>query len=176
MRELRSIKELEKYLLEQIELAMTCSNGLNDYLIKQTKNMVNELVYQSYKPKEYKRTYELRESIECIDMSRNNKSVYAQIGHNTNLIHANTPNQHYSLDPNAKGDVSDFIPDIVINNLSGFFKGIGNDGKYHDIGYGFWRVKKPYFEKTVEEQDRSKDYLDILVRALKSNGNDVRII
>lgn len=176
MRKVRSINELEEYILGQIETAMVCKGGLNDYLIKETKDMVNKLVYQSYKPKEYTRTYELRESIECTNMDKDNKSVTTQISHNTDLIHAYKPNQHYSLDPNAKGDVSDFIPDIVVNNLSGFFRGIGNDGRYHNIGYGFWRVKKPYFEKMIEEQYKSKEYLNVLIRILKSNGNDVEII
>lgn len=56
------------------------------------------------------------------------------------MIHSYYLNQHHSVNPHGTGDVSKFIPAIVINNQTGVFMGYGVDGRFHNIGEGKWRV------------------------------------
>lgn len=176
MKEVNSVEELYEYILSQTELAMSKNDGLIDYIVNAVKFKIDEIVYSSYSPKIYERTFELRDSIKCLNVTRETNEVKAEISHNLDLIHSYYPNKHHSVNPHSTGDVSKFIPQIVINNQVGFFIGYGADGKFHNIGGGRWRVPKPYFRETIQYFDRSNNHINKMFEILRDNGNQVEII
>ena len=176
MKEVSSTQELEGYILDQIKLAISKNDGLGDYIANAVKSKVEKIVYSSYFPQIYERTFELRDSIKCLNVTREAKEIIAEINHNLDLIHSYYPNQHHSVSPHSTGDVSKFIPAIVINNQAGFFMGYGVDGRFHNIGEGKWRVPKPYFRETIEDFEKNSNHINKIFEILRNNGNEVEII
>lgn len=176
MKEVSSVKELEEYILNQTKLAISEDDGLGDYVVDTIKSKINEIVYSSYSPKVYERTFELRDSIKCLNVTQKANEVKAEFNHNLDLIHSYYPNKHHSVSPYSTGDVSKFIPQIIINNQSGFFMGYGVDKRFHNIGGGRWRAPKPYFKETSEDLDISSNHINKMFEILRNNGNQVEII
>ncbi len=176
LKEISSIEELEEYMLEQTKLAMDGNDGLGNYISDCVKDKVDEIVYSSYSPKTYERTFELRDSIKCLNVMRDANQITAEINHDLDLIHSYYPNKHHSVSPYETENVSKFIPAIVINNKAGFFMGYGVDGRYHNIGDGKWRVPKPYFKKTIQDFEKSSRHISKMLEILRSNGNEVEIL
>ena len=176
MKEVSSIEELEEYILNQTKLAISENDGLGDYIADAIRSKVDEIVYSSYSPKIYERTFELRDSIKCLNVTREAKEIIAEINHNLDLIHSYYPNQHNSVSPHNTDDVSKFISAIVINNQVGFFMRYGVDERFHNIGEGKWRVSKPYFRETIEDFGKNSNHINKMFEILRDNGNEVEII
>ncbi len=99
MKEVSSIEEHEEYILNQTKLAISENDGLGDCIANALKSKIDEIVCSSYFQKIYERTFELRDSIKCLNITREAKEIIAEINHNLDLIHSYYPNQHHPVSP-----------------------------------------------------------------------------
>lgn len=81
---------------------------MGDYIANAVKSKIEKIVYSSYFPQIYERTFELRDSIKCLNVTQEAKEILAEINHNLDLIHSHYSNQHHSVSPHNTGDVSLF--------------------------------------------------------------------
>lgn len=153
MATVKSWKDLEKALMKARDKALEGTGGRAKELVK---DRIDKDVYSVASPSVYKRTYELRESIQPSKVKSNGDTAELEIGHDTSLIGSYSPNQHYSV---VDGSSSvDYIAEIV------------HDGKSGKIfGEGFWTKKRPYMDNAKEEMKDGK-YKKFMVEELKRQG------
>lgn len=126
--------------------------GLNQDIIKaskkiaeaideRAKSLVDEMVYNSYRPSEYQRTYQLRDSIQHT-INKEKSGVSINVFHNTNLIHYNE--ELYQHGSRFSGDISDEIPWLVHEGKGGKLFGLNNPT----------RVPRRYMDALAKELNR----------------------
>ncbi len=125
------------------------------------KKRIDTDVYDVGDPKEYIRTFELRESIKSSNIKSSGDIAEVEIKHDTSLIHSNPSlNQHASA---IDGSSSvDSIAEIVHD---------GKSGKL--FGQGFWTKKRPYMDNAKEEMEDGK-YKQFMMEELKRMGYKVK--
>lgn len=161
MTEVRSYGQLLKELQKARDAAL---KDTGDEVAEIVKKEVDNAVYNSYTPEDtsegYKRTGELRESIESGDVESSGDVANIEIKHNTSKIGSYSPNQHMSMVDGKSSAKS--VPEIV------------HDGKSGKIfGEGAWTQKRPYMDNAKQEVKKGK-YKDSMKKNLKKQGFTVK--
>ena len=162
--QVNSIAELQRVMMEQVSQAM---QQTEDFVIEETKDAVNQTVYQQYTPDRYKRTYALRDSIQITERYRGAGGCGMVVGHNGSA-------SWFSI---GEGTTSD-VPSIVTNGNYGTFVGMADDqfGNYswHDTTpKGSYCKPRNYMEEAVQSLMAGNKYLQHLVAKI-GNGATIR--
>ena len=162
-KQVSSITELQQLMMQMVEDAMDDSA---DWVVKETKEMVDKVVYIAYTPKVYCRTDYLKDSIDVVDMSRSRRHYSMTIGHNKDGL------DWWSISEHA----INYVPTIVTYGAVGTYVGWGDDQfgrrRYHNIqpkGKAYGRPR-PYMDRTVETLKSGNKYLNKVVANLGVNA------
>lgn len=155
-----SIAELQRAIMQQVSQGI---QKTEDYLINETKDTINEVVYKAYTPDKYKRTYVLRDSVQVTNRRQGMNSYGVTIGHN------DTANW-FSIGEGITYDT----PSIVTYGTYGTFIGMADDQfgtyRYHDTTPdGTYSKPRRYMDVTVEKLEQGDKYLQHLANILGSN-------
>lgn len=152
--EIRTYKDLEKALQKAAEKALENTGKETTKLVK---NRIDKDVYGVQPtPANYVRTYELRESVEPSKVKSKGNVSEIEIGHNTDKIRPNPPNQHMSVIDGRSSAES--VAEIV------------HDGKSGKIfGEGYWTQKRPYMSNAKGELEGGK-YKEFMKDSLTKQG------
>lgn len=144
-----NLKDLEKYIKQKVKES---SKELGKFVAEKTKEHIEKDVYESYQPSEYKRTFELKESIVSEEKDINN-GVEITIEHDESMLH------HKSIVTGE--DVGSQLPYWI---HEGKVPNIFNHNDYT------WMHPRPYMNNTVEEFKNSKEHVKKLKEELKKKG------
>lgn len=161
-----SIAELQMVMMKQIRDAMEDNS---EWLVEQTKDMVDKTVYKAYSPDVYHRTNYLKDSIEITNQQSSNRYYSMTVGHN--------------LENRDWWSISDhsinYVPQIVHYGRVGSYIGYGEnqfgETVYHNIqpkGRAYGRPR-PYMDRTVKSLKSRNKYLKQIVATL---GNGATIV
>ena len=152
---LNEIKGNLKHLYaDEIELMVRSFHSKN--IVNTIKETIDETVYNAYSPKQYNRTYELRDSVRLMEIERGYVSdspvVWFIYGHDDSAMHSYSPSENPKLgrgwslkstDDYPKGsDFSPYIPWAIHEGKSGDAWGVKNP---------VWYAPKPYMEKAGDK-------------------------
>lgn len=159
-----SIAELQRVIMEQVNQGI---QNTESYLINETKDTIDEVVYQQYTPDKYQRTYTLRESIQITNRHRSANSCGVTVGHN------DTANW-FSIGEGLTYDT----PYIVSEGKYGTFIGMADDqfGNYilhNTTPKGTYSKPRRYMDATVNKLTQGNRYLQHLAHTI---GGNVRVI
>ena len=157
MPDFKSMKDLNKYLEKMIADSMSDVGGK---IVETTQEQVQKDVYDAYKPEEYRRTMELKNSLVFTPPIRDGEFISTTIMHDTNLIGSYAPNQHYSV---VNGDSSiHSIAEIVHDGKSGLI-----------FGTGVWTKPRPYFLNAKDLIQKDKIHVKAMKDALGKRGINI---
>lgn len=158
-KDFKNFKSLFNHINKEMAKSMNTAGEVGKEAVK---TQMDKDVY-SYKPEEYKRTYELRDSISHDTQVKNNK-VVTKIYHDISKINSYEDGyKHYSADPSyTPKDVSDWMP-YLINK--------GKSGSY--FGEGFWTIPRPYVSNAKEQMKKNKLHINVLKNDLKKKGFNI---
>lgn len=158
----KSIAELKKAMMNLVKDSM---DENKDWLIQETKDKVDEVVYDIYDPVRYFRTNYLKDSIDIINDKQSSRRYSITVGHNLD-----------NRDWFSIGEFTiNYVPQIVTYGKYGTFIGMAYDqfGNYtpHDTTpKGSYSRPRPYMDKTVEELKSNNKYLHQIVNSINANG------
>jgi hypothetical protein len=154
-----SITELQQVMMDLVGEAM---DDTADWVIEETKKMVDKEVYDAYDPEVYHRTNYLRDSIDVVDLSRSSRHYSMTIGHDKDGLDWWSISEH----------TINYVPTIVTYGRVGTYVGYGDDQfgnrRYHNIdpkGKSYGRPR-PYMDRTVEALKSGNNYLNKVVANL----------
>jgi hypothetical protein len=150
----KSLDDFAKYFNNKI--APKAMKEASEKPKEMLKDNVNTDVY-SYQPKEYERTYELRESIIATEPQNVNGKTVVEIKHDENKIHPYSPNQHMSVIYGT--DFSPYLPEAINE---------GNIG--HVFGQGVWTEPRPYMDNTVRQMEQENTFENEAKKSLQKQG------
>ena len=156
------ISELQRLMMKRVKDAMESES---DWIIEQTRDMVDKTVYKAYNPKVYHRTKYLKDSIDIINRQGSHRYYSMTVGHNLEN------RDWWSISEHA----IDYVPYIVHYGRTGTYVGYGEnqfgENVYHNIqpkGKPYGRPR-PYMDKTVKSLKSNNLYLKHLATRLGSN-------
>lgn len=136
--------------------------GTGEKTTELVKDRIDEDVYGvNPNPKEYMRTYDLRESVKPSNIKSSGNMAELKVSHDTSLINSNSDlNQHASA---INGESSSHsIAEIVHNGKSGLI-----------FGKGYWTAPRPYMFNATQEMKGGK-YRDFMKDELTKQGYEVK--
>ncbi len=152
--EVRSYKDLEKVLQRAAKKALEDSGKEATKLVK---DRIDKDVYGvKATPDDYIRTYELRESVEPSKVETKGNISELEVGHNTDKIHPNSPNQHMSVVDGLSS--ADYVAKIVHD---------GESGKI--FGEGYWTKPRPYMSNAKDDLENG-EYKKMMKNSLEKQG------
>ena len=158
-----SIAELQRVMMQQVSQGIQKTEG---YLVDETKNTIDEVVYKKYTPKKYKRTYTLRDSVQITQRHNGMNNCGVTVGHNDTA-------SWFSI-----GDgVTYNTPSIVTNGTYGVFIGMADDqfGNYiyhNTTPNKIYGRPRRYMDATVNKLEQGNKYLQHLANTI---GNNVTV-
>lgn len=110
---------------------------MEDDITQKAKDIIDDKVYMVNSPKDYDRSYDLRESVIVQVKEKGKVAKFSlEISHDpSQIIYEPELNRH-----GTDSDISDVIDNIVDEGLSG-----------HKFGDGYWREARPYKEAIGQE-------------------------
>ena len=151
----KDLNSLFKHIEKKVAESM---NDVGKVVAEETKTTINDVVY-SQQPKEYERTFQLRDSITNFPARVEGNTVVVEIDHDTSLIISDPDNFTHGSNFYDPKDISEFL-DVIVH-----------EGKSGDLfGDGYWRKERRYFDVTVKKLIQSKKHIDALKKSLNKNG------
>lgn len=131
----RNLKDLERYMKKILKDSMEDAGREIEHTLR---DQIDEDVYNSYDPKEYERTRELKNSVMHTQPKEINGQIFVEIGHDYNQIYSNPEKyQHASV---WGDDVSEYLPKWINDGTIGLA-----------FGKGAWTEPRPYMDNTKEK-------------------------
>ena len=156
-----SIEELKEQMMSIVGNAMVrVERSVKDEI----KNNIDKTVYEAYTPKQYQRTFKLRDSVEADTEYVNSRKVTTRVYHD---VFGNSK-KWYSV---HTGNEISAIPEIVSYGRYGTFKGVGYDGQYHNINPRATTWGKPRYYMAMA----TGDYMDIIACQLEIEGYNILV-
>jgi len=147
-----TLSQLEQFIKSQVKES---AKDLGKYIAEETKQQIDNDIYQSYSPSVYERTYELKESIKSKTEKESKNNIEIVIEHDENAMH------HTSIvtGENVGSELADWIQRGQVPNIF-------NNNSYP------WTQPRPYMENTVEKLENNKGHVKELKRLLRQKGID----
>lgn len=156
------VSSYSQLLIELQKARDKALKGAGDKTSELVKKRIDEDVYGvEPSPKEYVRTYELRESIKPSKVTSSGSIAELEISHDTSLIHSNRDlNQHASAVDGKSSSHS--IAEIVHDGKSGLI-----------FGTGYWTKPRRYMDNAKEEMKGGK-YREFIKNELTKQGYKIK--
>jgi len=117
-----SIEELKRVMMEETQRAMIKAE---DNMLEDIGERINKVVYQAYTPKVYKRTGDLKSSLNSGTYEVNSERISSYVNHDP--YYANW----YSVKDGARFEDVPLV--VSMGYCWGTFNGIGYDGQMHHL-------------------------------------------
>lgn len=155
MAKINSFSQLKSELQRaRTEALVNASDEATEYI---RMDVMDDVVYGAGNPNFYERTYQLQNSLTDRPVTgAAEETASVLINHDTSLIRFQPDNRQHGN--HTSGDVSDFIPMIVHDGLSG-----------NAFGDGFWRPARPYMDEAVKRLSGGK-FRGMMVKELRGMG------
>lgn len=160
--DIRTTADLEKMMKYVKDIARESLVDTGKEIVEDViKDEIDKAVY-SIPEGGYKRTYDLRESMESFPLKDNGNEFEIDIMHNTTKIRSIPEDfTHGSLHWSPR-NYSKFLGRTVHDGLSGGL--FGTDDKLH------WRQPKPYMDNSIDRLNKGKEHVKFMKRNLNKRG------
>lgn len=156
---IRTFKELEQALLNATRSALEDISGK---VAEITRDEIDSVVYAEPEG-EYKRTYQLRNSMKEWPVQQSGNVFESEIKHDIDMIKSKPDIFQHGSRYWTPQEYSKYIPVTIHRGLSGPL-----------FGHGHWRRPKPYMTNTVKRLKGRKEHVTEMKKSLNRQGFKTR--